>query len=291
MKNVKAFLQRLKSLIEGFRNLPKTIKNLPEKVREHKTFVTVLAVAIGVNIVFIGAFAALEFHTKDITVTLNGKSVDYRTMTGTVGELFDKLGIKPDKKDEITPSLDYKLDDGANIDIKTFETAEEVIEESIPFETKKEYTAELVEGESRVKTKGEKGVDKVTYRIEYLGGEEQSRQEVHRKTIKRPVTKIVQEGTAVAYEGVRYSKKLTVVATGYTHTGNRTATGTWPKRGTMAVDRNTIKMGSYGYVPGYGSVHAEDTGGAVKGNRIDLFFETRAEAIRWGKRTVVIYIK
>jgi 3D (Asp-Asp-Asp) domain-containing protein len=38
-------------------------------------------------------------------------------------------------------------------------------------------------------------------------------------------------------------------------------------------------------------VHAEDTGGAIKGNRIDLFFETRGQAVSWGRRTVDLYIK
>ena len=148
-----------------------------------------------------------------------------------------------------------------------------------------------MEGESRVVKKGKKGIDEVTYKVTYLGGEEQSRKEIARKTIKEPVTEEVELGTAVAYNGEKYSRVLTVVATGYTHTGHRTATGTYPHRGTMAVDRGVIAMGSYGYVPGYGAVHAEDTGGAIRGNRIDLFFETRGQAISWGRRTVLLYIK
>ena len=105
------------------------------------------------------------------------------------------------------------------------------------------------------------------------------------------MTEIVAQGTAVSYNGEKYSRVITCVATGYTHTGHRTATGTKPHRGTMAVDRGVIPMGSYGFVPGYGAVHAEDTGGAIKGNRIDLFFNTRGEAVRWGRRTVELYIK
>ena len=124
-----------------------------------------------------------------------------------------------------------------------------------------------------------------------LGGVEQSRKEIARETISKPVTQVVAEGTAVSYNGVKYSRVITVVATGYTHTGNRTATGTWPHRGTMAVDRRVVAMGSYGYVPGYGEVHAEDTGGAIRGNRIDLFFNSRGQAVSWGRRTVDLYIK
>jgi 3D (Asp-Asp-Asp) domain-containing protein len=81
-----------------------------------------------------------------------------------------------------------------------------------------------------------------------------------------------------------------VEATGYTHTGSRTATGTYPKRGTIAVDPSVIPLGTKMYIPGYGYGVAEDTGGAVNGHIIDLFFETRAEALKWGRRTVTIKI-
>ena len=83
---------------------------------------------------------------------------------------------------------------------------------------------------------------------------------------------------------------MVVQATGYTHTGNRTATGTIPRRGTIAVDPRVIPLGTRIYVPGYGYGVAEDTGGAVNGRIIDLFFNTRTEAINWGRRTVQIKI-
>ena len=49
-------------------------------------------------------------------------------------------------------------------------------------------------------------------------------------------------------------------------------------------------MGSKVYIPGYGIAIAEDTGGAIKGNKIDLCYETTKEAFAWGRRTVDIYI-
>ena len=79
-------------------------------------------------------------------------------------------------------------------------------------------------------------------------------------------------------------------ATAYTHTGNRTATGINPYRGVIAVDPKVIPLGTELYVEGYGYGEALDTGGAVKGNRIDLFFETKSEALNWGRRDVQVYI-
>ncbi len=79
-------------------------------------------------------------------------------------------------------------------------------------------------------------------------------------------------------------------ATAYTHTGNRTYTGTWPSRGTIAVDPAVIPLGTQLWVEGYGIGIAADTGGAIRGNKIDLFMETRSECIEWGRRTVLVRI-
>jgi len=81
-------------------------------------------------------------------------------------------------------------------------------------------------------------------------------------------------------------RELVVTATAYSYTGHRTATGTRPQRGTVAVDPNLIKLGSKLFIEGYGPARAEDTGGLIKGNRIDLFMETETEAMAWGRRTV-----
>ncbi len=66
--------------------------------------------------------------------------------------------------------------------------------------------------------------------------------------------------------------------TGYTATGNRTATGTVPHWGTVAVDSSVIPLGSKVYIQGLGVFHAEDTGGAVDGNHVDVFVNSTTEA-------------
>jgi peptidoglycan DL-endopeptidase CwlO len=80
---------------------------------------------------------------------------------------------------------------------------------------------------------------------------------------------------------------LTVVATGYSLRG-RTATGLQTAWGVVAVDPSVIPLGTRLTIPGYGEGVAADTGGAVQGNTIDLWFPTTAEALAWGRRTVTI---
>lgn len=70
---------------------------------------------------------------------------------------------------------------------------------------------------------------------------------------------------------------------------NKTASGTTPKEGrTIAVDKNVIPLGSKVYIEGYGYYIAEDTGSAIKGNRIDIYFESHQEALNFGRRKVQI---
>jgi 3D (Asp-Asp-Asp) domain-containing protein len=82
-------------------------------------------------------------------------------------------------------------------------------------------------------------------------------------------------------------RTLTVVATGYALPGH-TSTGVPVGYGIVAVDPGVIPLGTHMTIPAYGEGVAADTGGAVAGARIDLWFPTRAEALAWGSRTVTV---
>ena len=121
--------------------------------------------------------------------------------------------------------------------------------------------------------------------------------------LQAPVTEIIEIGTkkpeaaattAGSINGISYTAALQVQATGYTPydagcTGI-TATGTRAGYGTIAVDPSVIPLGTQLYIPGYGYGIAADTGGAIKGNKIDLCYETKSDAFSWGRRNVTIYI-
>jgi cystine transport system substrate-binding protein len=83
------------------------------------------------------------------------------------------------------------------------------------------------------------------------------------------------------------ARTLTVSATGYSLTG-RTATGLPVGWGVVAVDPSVIPLGTHMTIPGYGEAVAADTGGAVMGSSIDLWFPTLDQANAWGRRTVTI---
>lgn len=92
------------------------------------------------------------------------------------------------------------------------------------------------------------------------------------------------------------SHKLKMLATAYTASpeegtaDGRTATGIKVRRGIVAVDPKVIPLGTKLYIEGYGEAVAADTGGAIKGNMIDLFMHSKQEALRWGRRWVVVTV-
>lgn len=84
-------------------------------------------------------------------------------------------------------------------------------------------------------------------------------------------------------------RTLTVLATGYALPGT-TSSGRPVGWGAVAVDPSVIAMGSRLSIPGYGLGVAADTGGAIRGARIDLWFPTVAQAHAWGTRVVTITV-
>jgi cystine transport system substrate-binding protein len=84
-------------------------------------------------------------------------------------------------------------------------------------------------------------------------------------------------------------RTLTVSSTGYALPG-RTATGIPVGWGVVAVDPSVIRLGTRMTIPGYGEGVAADTGSAVRGATIDLWFPSLAQALAWGRRTITITI-
>lgn len=72
--------------------------------------------------------------------------------------------------------------------------------------------------------------------------------------------------------------------------GHYTYRGSFLRKGLVAVDPSFLPLGTRLFIPGYGEAVADDIGGAIKGNRIDLAFDTHHEAIQFGRKEVLVYI-
>jgi len=92
-----------------------------------------------------------------------------------------------------------------------------------------------------------------------------------------------------AFGGAPASGSITVTATGYSLSGS-TASGLPVGWGIVAVDPSVIPLGTHMTIPGYGDAVAADTGGAVVGATVDLWFPSTGQANAWGRRTVTIQL-
>lgn len=192
--------------------------------------------------------------------------------------------------DIVAPSLDAEIGDNMVVVVQRVTTKQISVEEKVPFKTVEKNDNTLNEGKTKIVTEGVEGKDKVVYEITYIDGVESSRREVSRSSITAAVDKIVAKGTKINFNGKSYSRKLVVKAYAYTG-GGRTAMGTKARVGEIAVDPRVIPLGTNVYIEGVGARRAEDTGGNIKGNTIDIYMNTVSQCRKWGMRYVTIYIE
>ncbi len=229
-------------------------------------------------------------HAVDFKVTADGKTKNFRTLYETVGEALSDCGVKVGKLDIVEPSADTLMSDGMDIVVKRVRIEKKTVVEKVAFKTVTKEDSSLDQGKTKVVKKGRKGKAKITYRIKYIDGKVASKKKISKKIIRKPVNKVVAEGTRFVFDGSSYSRKLTVKAYAYTG-GGRTAMGTQARVGEIAVDPSVIPLGTTVYIEGVGERRAEDTGGNIKGNTIDIYMNSEAECRSWGVRYITIYIK
>lgn len=223
------------------------------------------------------------------TVQADGETKSLRAVPMTIADVLTVHNIAVDKDDIVTPGLQEKLTAGTTITVQRIDKKIETVEEKVKFKTKTKNDDDLMAGKTKVLKKGKNGLAKVTYEITYCDGKEVSREQVDYELLKKPVTKVVAKGTAGTIEGKVYTKKFTVKAYSYTG-GGRTASGKPAAVGRIAVDPSVIPLGTKVYVEGYGFAEACDTGGNIKGNTIDVYFNSTSQCYAWGCRYVTIYI-
>jgi len=229
----------------------------------------------------------------NLSISVDGGVIAARTRQAKVKDVLAEYQVSLGEEDVVEPGLETPVTPEMKIRVDRIRTVTEVCEVPIDYETQKKYTVKLPQGSTRVVQEGKPGVERQTWQVVYKNGEEVNRQLAHQEVVAKPVDRVIMVGSGMVVsrggETFRYSEVREMVASAYTHTGNNTASGIYPHYGVAAVDTSVIPMGTKMYVEGYGYAIARDRGSAIKGNRIDLFFETRSEAMSWGVRRVKVY--
>ncbi|MFT8347786.1 3D domain-containing protein [Clostridium saccharoperbutylacetonicum] len=238
-----------------------------------------------------------------VEIKANGIQLKVQTAEDTVKDMLEAeqdtlkdQGISFDEDvDEVSPSLDSKVEENSNVQLVKVDTKDLVEKQPINFDTIVENDEKLDTSVQKVKSDGVNGQKEITYQVVYKDGVEVSRNVKSAKTIVEPQNKVVIKGTGQVYasrggEQIKYKKKMNCTATAYSG-HSATATGRRPVRNegglsTIAVDPSVVPLGSKVFVDGYGYAIAADTGGAIRGNKIDLFLNSSSECDNWGRRSV-----
>lgn len=261
-----------------------------------KTHLRVFAIVVFILVIGCGTASAYnKTNMQSVVINMDGAPRMVSTDKETVGDLLEDLAN--------TIDTDYILDGAKESDpieammtLSLTSVTEKTVAstEAIPYKTVERTNNSLKAGEKKVVQEGKDGVASVISKEIYHGNELVETKFVEKKVTTEAQDKIVEVGPKNVVNGMKYSKAINAKVTAYTPydagcTGI-TATGTKAGYGTVAVDPRVIPLGSKVYIPGYGTAIAADTGGAIKGNRVDVCYSSKSEAFGWGVKNTTVYV-
>ncbi|MFJ5768090.1 ubiquitin-like domain-containing protein [Lysinibacillus sp. NPDC093210] len=226
----------------------------------------------------------------------------------TVANFLKQQGIQLNEFDRVENNLEDVITPESKIAVVRVEKVIDVVEDSLDFAIEKKQDASLLKGKQKVVTTGEKGKISRTYEVVKENGKIVAKNLQSEKVINEPKKQVVAVGTkqlvasttTVSRGSAEPSsgKEFYVTATAYTPyckgCSGTSATGINLRSDSglkvIAVDPSVIKLGSKVWVEGYGTAIAGDTGGSIKGNKIDILVQSDAQARNWGRKKVRIKV-
>ncbi|PAE36747.1 G5 and 3D domain-containing protein [Bacillus sp. 7884-1] len=237
-----------------------------------------------------------------LTLVDGGKEQQVWSTSATVADFLTQQGIKLNEFDRVEPSISETVKKDGVINVIRVEKVTDVVEEPVHFAVITKKDESLEKGKQVTVKDGRQGLISREYEVILENGKEVSRKLISEQSLREKLDKVVAVGTKEldiqVSRGAETGTEFYVNTTAYTAYCNGcsgvTATGfdlrANPNAKIIAVDPRVIPLGTKVYVEGYGYAVASDTGGAIKGHKIDVFFPSKAEAFRWGVRKVKIKI-
>lgn len=241
----------------------------------------------------------------NLQVTTDGMKFNIMSSAEDIDSMLKSEGIYLNTGDKIMPDVNTKLCEGMDIRIIRVETKTVVETVPVSFKENIKNDSKLPNTKKKAIQEGKDGEKQVTYQLTCEDGIEVSRVVINENITKNPVDRVIVQGT---YPLMPVSSSGDIMS--YTRVFKAKATAYWAVRGvgktytasgrkavrkvdgysTIAVDPKVIPYGTKLFVEGYGFAIAADTGTAIKGDTVNVFFDTYKEACRWGLKYVNVYI-
>lgn len=252
-------------------------------------------------------------NEKKYTLDLNGEIIEIRSPFTKVENILKDTGYELGELDYTLPERSKNVKPNTTIELYRVVEKVEASESEIPFEEQVTMDPNKDRGVINVVQEGKSGLRRQEAKNRYVNGVIISSVVIKDEIVQEPVSKMIEKGSreqvvATSRGNARYKKAVEMTATAYTadyaSTGKKpgdkyfgiTASGTKARPGSVAVDPRVIPLGTKLYIESldgtsdYGFAVAEDTGGAIKGNKVDLFFSTRGQCYSFGRRKVKVYV-
>ena len=269
-------------------------------------------------------------QVNTVTITLaSGYELTVFTNKTNVSEILAENNIVLEDNEKVNPNLEENITDTKTIIIRDKSiqeiqvakisesgletTLEEIldnyspitekivtIEEEIPFETITKDASNSGENtRNKVIRQGENGIKQVTYKIKYKDGQEIEKTILSEIVIKEPIDKIVQvqknvtsrasttrgDGTTRIFKVTAYCACIKCCG----KTNGITASGTHATAGRTIATSKQFSFGTKLLINGV-TYTVEDRGGAIQGDRIDVYFDTHQQALQWGVKYLPVQV-
>lgn len=229
-----------------------------------------------------------------IKVKVDGKELDTYLAPRTVEEALKKLEVVLNEMDKVSLPLDQMIKADDQIQVVRVTEKIENVKSEIPYQIVAQPADFPVGLPDRIVNKGANGEHEQVVKVMFEDGKEVERLVLQQQVLRAPVNQVVSRGaqTTISRGGqtIQFKRAYLMRASAYSG-GGMTATGHDVHWGVIAVDPKVISLGTQLYVDGYGEAVALDTGGAIKGNRVDLYMNSEEAAQSWGVRSVIVYVK
>jgi len=259
------------------------------------------------------------FRSPEVHLSYRGTKMTVFSAEETVEELLTRLDLEITPSDTLSHAPDTPVYDGMELTVTQKIIRQETYSVTLPHGTTYCADASLPEKIQEVLIEGRDGELLCTADVTYINGQETDRKVIRETQTIPPIMEIIAQGSGkpvvevlpdmpIIEDGyiimpsgeiLTYYKTDNVTATGYTHTDAGcdmiTSTGTTVHYGTAAVDPRFIPYGTRMLIVShdgeryYGIATAEDCGGAIKRDKMDLYFPTYRECIEFGRRRCTIY--